>query len=369
MLKKAMTQLMLFPVRLLAGLKNEQNIQDKYIQNIIELYEKNGREFLSIYKRPRTVEGVISIEAPNEINASTAIIMQGQLVEEHDFTVETVRIYGSLYPGTTVIVSTWTLDNPKLVKRLEKEENCVVVLNSYPAHSGLLNVNYQIATTLAGIEKAKELGKKYVFKTRCDYRFYKKGLLQYLYCLINEYPLDSTVCCQKYRIVAGSEVRNSMFRPFWLADQFNYGCVEDMYSYWNYDMKPIDLDKKEVNKRITDEHMTWNERTLRQLAAEPEIVRSFLYRQEGSLPACTVKDYWSIIRSRFILVSREELGYFWVKYRYRYDEAASSGCYYSENDVKRCLNYNWDFSQWLLLYKGLLRYEERYEAFAEENRY
>lgn len=369
MLTSAIMQLLLIPVRILAGLKNGQNYVGRYIQRVIQLYEQKEGEFLSLYRRPKTMEGVISIEESDEINKATAIIMQGQLVEENDFTLETVRIYRTLYPGATVIISTWTSDNPMLAKRLEKEENCVVVLSCYPEHSGLLNLNYQVTTTLAGIKKAKELGKKYVFKTRCDYRFYKKGLLRYLYCLINEYPVDCSIDYQKYRIVAGGEVMNSMFRPFWLADQFNYGCIEDMYAYWNYELRPVDLGKEEVNRRITGEHMTWNERTLRQLAAEPDLVRSYIYRQEGKLPECTVREYWNRIRSQFVMVSREELGFYWVKYGNRYDETAANGSYYRENDRKRCLNYNWEFSQWMLLYKGLLEYEERYESFAEVNRY
>ena len=89
----------------------------------------------------------------------TAIIMQGPLVREDDFTLETVKIYEKLFPGTVIIVSTWEDSAEEYVKKLSELSNCIVLLNEPPKFSGILNLNMQVVSTLAGIKKAKELEK------------------------------------------------------------------------------------------------------------------------------------------------------------------------------------------------------------------
>lgn len=347
------------------GLKLFEKLQYQLIRNI----EKHSSTYRTLTKRPKTVSGLTTVESSTAVTCDSAIILQGQLVHTDHFTLETVRMYQKLYPGLLVIISTWKNEDPDLIEQLRKEENCEVVLSDYPEYSGLLNLNYQVTSTLAGLNKAKACGKKYVLKSRCDYRFYKKRLFEYLYCLITEYPLDPSITYQKYRIVAGAEVMNSMFRPFWLADQFNYGYIDDMLLYWNYQCRSVRLSKNEVQSQLEQEQLTWNQRTEKRLAAEPDIVLDFFRRCEGKIPELSVSSYWDRLKRQFILVSRRELEAYWMKYEYKYDESASNGIYYEDDDEKKCLTYNWDFSLWLLLYHGLIEHNESCEQFSNENRY
>lgn len=342
---------------------------DICMQRVVHHLETRSDSYCSVKKRPRSCDAVYLEETESRAGKLSAIILQGQLIAEDNFTVETVRTYARLFPDALVIVSTWDTDDQEIIGQLRMEKNCHLVLSSYPDHSGLLNLNYQVTTTMAGVRKAKELGREYIFKTRCDYRFYKKGLLDYLYCLLQEFPVDRTCRGQRYRIVAGGEVRNSMYRPFWLADQFNYGYVDDILQYWDHPLDPMDISKRDVSMAIKERHYTWNERTENRLAVEPELVLDFLERAEGHRPGSTVREYWEAVRKRFILVSRQELGFYWFKYDHKYDESFSEGTYYNDDSAEKGFVCNWDFARWLSLYCGALTYDEKYERFSNDNRY
>lgn len=356
-------------IQSMAQKSNGKNKVENFEYKIIRNSERELDVYQTLYKRPKKVENMCLIEKISDVNTSSAIVMQGQLVQEDDFTVETVKFYRKLYPGVLVIVSTWKDENPEIIQRLRQMENCEVVLSEYPENAGLLNLNFQVTTTLAGIRLAQKLGKQYILKSRCDYRFYKKKMFEYLYCLLQEYPKDASVSYQKFRIIAGAEVMDSMFRPFWLADQFNYGYVDDMLAYWDYRMTDRNLNKRQVQDILGKEHYTWTQRTEKQLAAEPELVLDYLRRYEKKEIDISVETYWEYIRKQFILISRTELEYYWMKYEYKYDETASAGLFYEDDHTNKCLTYNWDFSTWLLLYRNLLSYDEAYEHFSKENRY
>ncbi|MXP74787.1 hypothetical protein GN277_05145 [Lachnospiraceae bacterium WCA-9-b2] len=250
---------------------------------------------------------------------------------------------------------------------MREKKNCIVVLSEYPSHSGLLNVNYQVTTTVAGLKRAKAEGREFIFKTRCDYRFYKRELIHYLYNLVIQFPLEDSEHCQKYRIVAGSEIMNSMFKPFWLADQFNYGQVDDMIQYWSHPMDSFNLDKRAHREIMKQKEYSWKEQIENNMGAESELVLSFLERTLGKRPEISVEEYWRIVKERFIVVSRQELGAYWHKYLLRYDESVAEGELHDGASPENGLTYNWDFSSWFSLYCGNLIYDNSYERFAKNN--
>ena len=129
------------------------------------------------------------------------------------------------------------------------------------------------------------------------------------------------------------------------------------------------LSKRQVQEILEKKHYTWTERTEKHLAAEPEIVLNYLRRTEKKEIDISVHEYWKYIKRQFIIISRSELEYYWMKYEYKYDESASAGFFYEDDNVDKCLAYNWDFSTWLLLYRDLLLYDEVYEKFSRENHY
>ena len=98
-------------------------------------------------------------------SASRAIVVQGPLHERITSTV--LRCYAALHPDTAVILSTWTNEDPAELDSLRLLADSVV-LSDPPANAGDHSRNFQIRSTLAGIEEAKRLGIARVAKTRTD---------------------------------------------------------------------------------------------------------------------------------------------------------------------------------------------------------
>lgn len=357
------------PLKLMKPLPHGQKIMRQYLIQQIKEYEKTNDYYCALCTKPRYASQVVSVEKETVAKKETAIVMQGPLVAIDNFTVETVKIYGMLYPGTTVIVSTWQGgENAQIIEQLKNLENCEVLLNNPPEYSGMLNLNYQVVSTMAGIRKAKALGKEYVFKTRCDFRFLRLGLIDYFVNLCRSFPTENSVTYQTSRIILGSDVLGSFFRAFWVTDRFNFGRVNDMMTYWDYEIDKIDKSKEEVWAYLKRNPKTWREVTESGLCAEPRIMRNYLKRMEGFELECSVKNYWDALKRQFIMVSFEETGAFWKRDEYRSNETSWKGIYYGERDNNhRCLCYNWDFVKWLSLYTGTLEYRPEYEKFQQEN--
>ena len=327
-------------------------------------------QYYSLYTRPKYADQVISVESETDAQSRTAIIMQGPLIAKDDFTLETVKIYEKLYPGTTVIVSTWEGENPKIIEQLQRLHSCEVLVNKRPEFSGVLNLNYQVASTVAGLKRAKKLGKEYAFKSRCDFRFLRIGLINYFVALCKAFPVDTAVPYQKQRIIVGGDVLASSFRAFWVADRFSFGTLEDMLAYWDYELDEVDRPRP-VMAKLKEEapDKTWKAVTEAGLCAEPRIIRNYIMRMEGKEPECTVKEYWEILKKQFITLSFEETGASWQR---GIDpplvDTEWQGIYYGQNDsADKCLCYNWDFVKWFSLYRGNLQYKPEYEAFQETN--
>lgn len=371
MSKRLFKRIIKFQLYMLRKVSPTRRWDSRLLEYCFSEQEQGGKEYLSIFKRPKYPESVVSIEEETEIQKKSVIVMQGPLEREDNFTLNTGRIYRKLYPGVMVIVSTWEGEDPGYIRLLNNEPNCKVICSKAPEHSGILNLNYQITSTMAGLREAKKIGREYVFKCRNDNRIYTKGIFEFLYSVLHSYPVDKAIAYQKYRIVAGAEPRyGSMFSPFWFSDQFGFGYIEDMLKYWDYLQSNDDFSKEDLKNAVWEKGLTINERTSADLAAETSIVHNYFLRMENQIPECSVKEYWEIIKKQFIIVSHADVGLFWPKYDYmRFDEAWWQGSYYFEDDESKCVSYNWDFLHWLSLYNGVMEYKEKYELPANISRY
>ena len=338
-----------------------------YLSTIMREYERNYPYYMAYIIRPKNADQVVSIEESDTYTETTGIIMQGPLKQENNFTVETVKLYAKMYPGATVIISTWNNENAKIIEELKSQPNCIVVQNDYPQYSGILNVNYQAWSTLNGIKKAKELGLKYVWKTRADHRYLRKGAVRHMRLLLEEFPVDENVKYQRKRIVTAAAY---LFRPYWNMDQWNFGYIDDMYDYWNHDFVQKDIKSREVTEYLKKNHVKWIDRTRKHLEAETSILLDYFRRMEGKEPELTVKEYWRRLSAQFIVVGKGEFFQQWIKDEFgsKYDETMMSGIYIADDTTEKCNSYIWDFGMWLALYKRELVYKEEYEKF-KENRY
>lgn len=177
------------------------------------------------------------IEGKSEIDGKIAIIIQGPFVLENHFTLETIRLYGKLFPSAKVILSTWETEDARELSLIGQEQNCIVLRNTPPDDPGVINVNYQCKSTINGIICAEELGYKYVAKTRSDWRMYEKGILRFMMHMLDNFPCNSTQIQQNKRIIVmdtcSGEI-STIFYPYYYSDIFLFGDIEDMKNYWSH---------------------------------------------------------------------------------------------------------------------------------------
>ena len=71
------------------------------------------------------------------------------MVEESNFTIETINLYAKIYPNTPIIVSSWEEDIKKLKKHISGTRNQKIHLisNKKPEYVGYKNINLQAIST------------------------------------------------------------------------------------------------------------------------------------------------------------------------------------------------------------------------------
>lgn len=229
-----------------------------------------------------------------EFEKQIGIVLQGPVVYDQDFTWETIQLYKNNYPQATIILSVW--ENEKQNSEFEKfrEAGIEIVYAQKPKIRGYQNTNLQLATSAAGIQRAKEMGLKYVAKTRTDMRFYDTDMYLLMKSLYKLCPNDlGENDIQKERLV--------IFPPRWdyfyfICDFFMFGDVDDMMLYWNVD----DL----IEDRYQGE------------AAETILGNRFAgylgKRLDNKLE--NAEEYYRIIKKHFLVIEDKQLQYVWYKY-------------------------------------------------------
>ena len=320
--------------------------------------ESNTACYVTYRLRSKTMTDIPIL--PNLIDADdkVAIVMQGPLMLANDFTLETAKFYKKCYPKAEIIVSTWIDSNLETLEKL-KNLGVVVVLSSLPKNCGNLNINYQAVNTLAGVKKAKELGAEFVCKTRTDQRIYHTDAMCYLANLVKTFPVNNKdfVEKQKGRIVTMCMPYGDLFYPYCLADFLYFGYTEDIEELFSL---PLDKRQKggygkgKTRRKIAEE----------MIAPEIQFMREYIRRMGGN-NECTVKAYWQFVKNHLVTINKDEIGLFWPKYEGRYSENTQNGSYYlnEEENAFRC--YNFDFIRWLNLYQGTLKYDKKYENYAD----
>ena len=154
-----------------------------------------------------------------------ALVLQGPLVLDNNFTLETIRLYKKHFTQSMIIVSTWEGENADYLTKI-KAEGVELILNAKPAIAGIGNLNLQIVSSYNGIMRAKERGAAYVYKTRCDQRMYGVNINEFLHNLITQFPLKKPGL-QKQRIIASS-FSTLKYVPYLITDMFLFGHIDDM---------------------------------------------------------------------------------------------------------------------------------------------
>ena len=262
---------------------------------------KSQNKFLTIHNRPMLANAVGTWSDPLLAIPTIALVLQGPLVLDNNFTLETIRLYKKHFTQSMIIVSTWEGENADYLTKI-KAEGVELILNAKPAIVGIGNLNLQIVSSYNGIMRAKERGAAYVYKTRCDQRMYGVNINEFLHNLITQFPLKKPSLL-KQRIIASS-FSTLKYVPYLITDMFLFGHIDDMLLYWS----------AKHDNRLGLEKMIRTVQDLNDAKVSESYLCSEFLKAVGREVTWTIEDSWAAYADHFCIVDRQSLDLFWYKY-------------------------------------------------------
>lgn len=295
--------------------------------DLLEKLDVYNDAFTTYHSRPKQNIDCTIVSTINNIQSMVAIVIQGPIVESENFTIETTRLYKKSFKNHIIIVSTWEDIEERLVVRLKKEK-VIVVLSKKPDCSGPLNINLQIESSKAGIQKAKELGAEYIYKSRTDQRMYQ-NCTRFLLELQQTFPVNSEMG-QTERLIACS-FTTLKYRPYGIGDMLMFGHISDMLDYWDSEFDPRNIEKREYENLSILNYAKMR-------FAETYLCTNYLLKKNYHL-SWSLEDSWKVYSEMFCIVNAEMFDLFWFKYEWRVEKRFN---FYKFNTMQ-CLQ----FTDWL----------------------
>lgn len=334
-------------------------LNDILLRVVLKLYEQKTDYYFAYQVFPKYARDYVDVDNPGHLPLY-AVILQGPLKLQDHFTLETVRLYKKIFPNGLIIVSSWKDADQDEVNKIE-QEGAVVILSELPSCCGLANVNYQFVSTYEGIKEAKRLGAEYVFKTRTDNRIYRNSLFEELYTLMKENPCENAL--QEERIVTLGGRSGNIFWPYWQADVFMFGNINDMQKFFNMPLQE-DTSRDAYGFREPS-NVTGRWKTQHDTNAETFIFRRYL-KSLGLKLNYSVRGHWDIITKMFLPISENYINLYWLaKYETRYENNRRGGIYRVGDKEYKASGYNFDYFKWKIIKNGIFQYKERFEAYQE----
>ena len=266
--------------------------------------------------------------------SSFAIVVQGPLVAQDNFTMTTLKLYRLNFPDASIIFSTWAVSKT-IVDELKKHA-IIVLQNKPPQIAGISNLNMQIVTSKAGIIYAEKNGAQFILKTRSDQRIYHPSLDLYLFSLLRAFPLKSKKLEQTNRLI-GISLDSQKYRIYGLSDMFLFGCASDMIKYWDATMDT----RQGLDKIINIDAIT--NRGFSELCIGPVYLNTKFLEKIGHTCKWTLKDSFTVLKDRFIIVDQSAIKLLWHKYTINEERYSQFGFFDPEIS----------FNDWLTLYSSI----------------
>ena len=293
----------------------------------------------------------------------TAIVIQGPLVYENNYTAETFKLYRSIYPNVPIIISTWQGEANQNFRR-ECQENFIVLLeNEPPKVRGPWNINMQLKSSFEGVKLVKENFRvKFVLKTRTDQRINKPDFLTYFKNLIRTFPPFEDKLRGRILLLEGSKGL-----PFRTSDFLSFGYVEDIFRLYNIPQHNGRNDELTYRKNhpqrqgflvrvalscknqnhIPEDHdkkfRKFNKIASRIAEAESYILRNFYNKYIGTIDKSKIlKTSWKFMRDYLLIISIKDIDLDWFKYENPETYDIRGGAHFNEIN----------FSRWLDLYQN-----------------
>lgn len=275
----------------------------------VDQENRHGAAFTTYHKRPKRFDRIGTWPEPDCRAEACAIVMQGPIAKEDDFTLDTLRLYRRNMPEAMLILSTWQDEDPDALAKVA-DLGVTILRNDKPSFPGLSNMNMQIVSAGAGVRYAADKGARWVMKTRTDQRLYEPNLLPFLIGLAQSFPVTASGK-QNQRII-GLGQGSLKFVPYHVTDQTLFGDTQDMLAYWTPPLQGKDVADRwtETREQI---YLGYSIGKLcRETVPECYLASHFLTRM-GHQPDWTVQDSWAAYRDRFCFADYGTTDFYWVK--------------------------------------------------------
>jgi hypothetical protein len=136
-----------------------------------------------------------------------------------------------MFPDAIIILSTWTNSEASSLEtaaRLGAEVVLTEPIES-PEHG---NISRQVATTLAGVRRAAELGAKRILKTRTDQRIYSPTSLALLEGVLQHFPVGRSALGGLVGRIVCTTMNTFLDRHLSVSDFLQYGYTLDVIRFW-----------------------------------------------------------------------------------------------------------------------------------------
>lgn len=317
----------------------------KIILKLLDFYEfrdpkefnKKLEYFFTFHLRPKLSSKIYledKFEINNSRNNNIAVLIQGPLVLEDNFTLETIKILLKTYSRSQIILSTWKDEDSNELEKI-RNTGITILENVKPKNTGLFNINYQLVSTKAGIVKAKEHGYEWVLKTRTDCRIYESNVGVFLLNLLDQFPVVGRG--QNSRVI-GIDINTSKSVLFDLSDIFQFGHVSDIEKLWDFalDFRNIGFHNFDHNLKISD---LYSDRI-----PEVMVMKNFL-NKTGFPTSNSYENYYKALVDRFIIIDSKSIDFYWYKYK---NNEFYDSLHYEENKKKSKMT----FKDWFILYSS-----------------
>ena len=304
--------------------------------------------YFSFVLKPKKSDNFNLVSTSKYQNNKFAIIIQGPIDHEDEFTLETVKIYKKIFPNIKIILSTWNNEKQSIIDKF-KRENVEIILNEIPKIKGNGNLNLQLKSTYEAINLSKNMKLDYILKTRTDCRIMKPNTLDYLLSLHESFPVKGNDIVDG-RLIASS-IATCKYRIYGLTDICVFGALKDVEKFFLYEEEQEIIEKYKFpkNKIINETHI------------KTEILLTARYLKNiGHELNWTLEDWWSCLSKYFCVVSSSEIDFFWKKYNWQYEQRLSRS--YSKKSNRLI-----EHSDWFSLYNkkdlnwSSLEYKEKWE--------
>lgn len=277
------------------------------LQSIAEEFAKEKQGYLQYGITPmgQNHAKLSSANFPN-----TAIVISGKFVEEHNFTENTLALLRNNYPEVLIIYSGW----PELNKydSILRKYRIDKVINQAPLKDTPFNVHHQAVSVNAGLREAQNQKIEYAIRLRSDQRFTNPSTLEYLHAMHAIFPIKNHDTGLRGRMLGISDCL-SLFAIGHFPDHFHFGFTQDLLKYWqdpvedNYDWN--------INLESMANFLDSNQYT------EQVLGRNFLERIELKNLE-TITAYWKHLADAWIIIDRNQINLFWMKYKWWHLERA-----------------------------------------------